>query len=86
MDLTYEDTLSALHGKSKTDKRPPFSIWKHFPKEDRYVNRMVKAHLSFQESYQPDLMKISPHGRFCTVDWGCVVPLNNIDPVNGSTR
>jgi uroporphyrinogen decarboxylase len=80
-------TLLELAAKGQIDEeqRLPFSFWKHFPKIDRKPNENAKAHIKFQRMYQCDLIKVSPHGRFPVVDFGCVIGPET-DPVTGSTR
>jgi len=83
LTLGYDDILSAIKGISTNSARPPYSLWKHFPKEDRSVDGMIKSHLQFQEKFHSDIMKISPHARFCLVDFGCSVS-NHFDPITGA--
>jgi len=64
---------------------PLYSLWKHFPYDDRDPHKLTEAHLKFYERHKFDLMKISPHGRYPVVDFGCVVA-EEYDPITGSTR
>lgn len=70
--------------KGKNEKYPLFSLWKHFPHADRDPENLTEAHVSFYERHKFDLMKISPHGRFPVVDFGCKVA-DEYDPFTGST-
>ncbi len=70
--------------KGKNEKYPLFSLWKHFPYADRDPENLAEAHVSFYERHKFDLMKISPHGRFPVVDFGCKVA-DEYDPFTGST-
>lgn len=79
----YELVISALKSENYSGN-VPLSIWKHFPGIDRDPNKLAKEEIRFQKMYDPDLMKISPHGRFCVVDFGCEVG-DETDPVTGST-
>ena len=63
---------------------PLFSLWKHFPNIDRDPQQLAKTHVDFYNKYDFDLMKISPHGRFPVVDYGCTVGAD-YDPITGST-
>lgn len=83
LTLSYDNILSTIKGIPRNLDRPPYSIWKHFPKDDRTVDGMVKAHLRFQKKFHPDIMKISPHARYCLVDFGCSVS-KDFDPVTGA--
>ena len=64
---------------------PLFSIWKHFPLIDRDPLQLAETHIDFYNKYDFDLMKISPHGRFPVVDYGCIVD-KEYDPITGSTK
>ena len=70
--------------KGKNTDYPLFSLWKHFPHDDRHSERLAEAHVKFYDHYQFDLMKISPHGRYPVVDYGCKVA-KEYDPITGST-
>ncbi|MHA1169868.1 MAG: uroporphyrinogen decarboxylase family protein [Candidatus Hodarchaeales archaeon] len=79
----YELVISALKSANHSGKLP-LSLWKHFPGIDRDPAKLAREEIRFQKSYDSDLMKISPHGRFCVVDFGCEVG-DETDPVTGST-
>ncbi len=64
---------------------PLFSLWKHFPIIDRDPQQLAETHVDFYNKYDFDLMKISPHGRFPVVDYGCKVN-SEYDSFTGSTR
>jgi uroporphyrinogen decarboxylase len=64
---------------------PLYSLWKHFPYDDRDPHKLSEAHLRFYERHEFDLMKISPHGRYPVVDFGCLVA-EEYDQITGSTR
>ncbi len=70
--------------KGRNADYPLFSLWKHFPHDDRHYERLAETHIKFYEHHQFDLMKISPHGRYPVVDYGCKVA-KEYDPVTGST-
>ena len=61
----------------------PITLWKHFPHIDRTPEGLAKAQIQYQEKFDFDLMKISPHGRHCTIDWGGTI--GDVDPISGST-
>lgn len=71
--------------KGKNSDFPLFSLWKHFPQDDRDPERLAEAHIKFYNQHQFDLMKISPHGRYPVVDYGCIIA-KDFDPITGSTR
>ncbi|MFX1521056.1 MAG: uroporphyrinogen decarboxylase family protein [Promethearchaeota archaeon] len=60
-----------------------YALWKHFPGDDRTPQGFADAHVRFQKTYDSDVLKLTPHGSFCTVDWGCGI--GPVHPVNGST-
>ncbi|MFX1534177.1 MAG: uroporphyrinogen decarboxylase family protein [Promethearchaeota archaeon] len=71
--------------KNKPSDMKPISLWKHFPREDRTPDGLAKATIQFQDKFPGDLIKISPHGRYCVVDWGCEIDME-FEPISGSTR
>ena len=71
--------------KGQNEEYPLFSLWKHFPNTDRDPYQLADIHVDFYNKHQFDLMKISPHGRFPVVDYGCIVA-EDYDPITGSTR
>ncbi|MHA1200289.1 MAG: uroporphyrinogen decarboxylase family protein [Candidatus Heimdallarchaeaceae archaeon] len=71
--------------KGTNTEYPLFSLWKHFPIIDRDPQQLAKTHVDFYNKFDFDLMKISPHGRFPVVDYGCTVD-TEYDPFTGSTR
>lgn len=50
--------------------RPPVALWRHFPVEDQDPGLLAKAVINFQETYDFDLVKITPSSSFCVKDWG----------------
>ncbi|MCF2137127.1 MAG: hypothetical protein K9W43_07760 [Candidatus Thorarchaeota archaeon] len=51
----------------------PFSLWRHHPEQDRTPQGLAEAEIAFHKKYDHDLLKISFHGRYPVVDWGCDV-------------
>jgi len=74
------DTFSGLN-----DERILFSFWRHFPLIDLDPDKLAKAHIDYYNRFNFDLMKISLHGRYPCVDFGCQIA-DEYDPVSGSTR
>jgi uroporphyrinogen decarboxylase len=50
--------------------RPPVALWRHFPVDDQSAESLAAAHLHYQQSYDFDLMKVTPASSFCLLDWG----------------
>ncbi len=65
----------------KTEK-VPYALWKHFPEADKTSEGLASAQLNFQQKFASDLMKISPHGSYCVVDFGGI--LGDYRPISGS--
>ncbi|MHA2297633.1 MAG: uroporphyrinogen decarboxylase family protein [Candidatus Hodarchaeales archaeon] len=80
----YELVYSALKSYNNSEIFP-LSLWCHFPGKDRIPNSLAREEIAFQKRYDPDLMKISPHGRYCCTDFGCVIS-EEVDAVSGSTH
>ena len=50
--------------------RPPIALWRHFPVDDQSPENLAEAHLSYQRTYDFDLVKVTPASSFCLKDWG----------------
>lgn len=72
MTLSKIEGLKAL-GKGETLEPTPFALWRHFPVEDLYANKLAKKQLEYLEKFDSIVMKVSPNGRYCVVDWGCEI-------------
>lgn len=51
----------------------PYAVWRHFPVDDLYANRLAKKQLTYNEKFDSLVMKVSPNGRYCVIDWGCEI-------------
>ena len=71
--------------KGQNNEHTLFSLWKHFPYDDRDSKKLAETHVKFYNQHGFDLMKISPHGRYPVVDFGCQVD-DEYDSITGSTR
>src|SRR5512138_1473921 len=49
---------------------PPVALWRHFPVDDQTPGALAKATLNFQQTYDFDLVKVTPASTFCVKDWG----------------
>ncbi len=61
----------------------PISIWKHHPERDRTPEGLAAEEIAFHRKYNHDLLKISFHGRYPVVDWGCEAVYDG--SISGST-
>lgn len=50
--------------------RPPVALWRHFPVDDQSPETLARATLHFQQTYDLDLVKVTPASSFCLKDWG----------------
>ncbi|MDK2980072.1 MAG: uroporphyrinogen decarboxylase [Chloroflexota bacterium] len=57
-----------VHGE-KLDQIP-VALWHHFPVDDQDAGRLAAATISFQQTFNFDLVKVSPSSSFCLEDWG----------------
>lgn len=69
MVLSFDETLEAIKGNNHAH-RPPYSLWKHFPGKDINLNDIITSHDHFQKISESDLIKFSPHSKFCLIDFG----------------
>jgi uroporphyrinogen decarboxylase len=65
------------------EEQVPISIWKHHPERDRTPEGLAEEEIAFHREFDHDLMKISFHGRYPVVDWGCVAIYDGA--ISGST-
>ncbi|MHA2135598.1 MAG: uroporphyrinogen decarboxylase family protein [Candidatus Thorarchaeota archaeon] len=61
----------------------PVSLWRHFPNKDRTPEGLAAAEQAFHRVYDHDVVKISFHGRYPVVDWGCMAVYDGA--ISGST-
>lgn len=50
--------------------RLPVALWRHFPVADQNPANLARMTLEFQQSYDFDLIKVSPASSYCLVDYG----------------
>lgn len=53
-----------------TPDRPPVALWRHFPVDDQSPVGLAEATLDFQQTYDFDLVKVTPSSSYCLTDWG----------------
>jgi uroporphyrinogen decarboxylase len=50
--------------------RPPVALWRHWPGDDQRADDQAQAHLTFQQRYDWDFIKVTPCSSYCVADWG----------------
>jgi len=50
--------------------RPPVALWRHQPVDDQSPETLTAATLHFQQTFDFDLVKVTPASSFCLRDWG----------------
>jgi len=71
MNDIIENTLEVLRG--KITGNPLISVWRHFPEADLNPKTLTKATVRDYKLHPSNLIKLSPHGRFCVADFGCEI-------------
>jgi uroporphyrinogen decarboxylase len=66
---THQERIQACINGEIID-RPPVALWRHFPVDDQSPELLAKATLHFQQTYDFDLVKVTPASSFCLKDWG----------------
>lgn len=66
---THKERIQAAMNGELID-RPPVALWRHFPVDDQSPAPLAKATLHFQQTYDFDLVKVTPASSFCLKDWG----------------
>jgi uroporphyrinogen decarboxylase len=66
---THKERIQACINNEDLD-RPPVALWRHFPVDDQAPDTLATATLNFQQTYDFDLVKVTPASSFCVKDWG----------------
>ncbi|WKZ38046.1 MAG: uroporphyrinogen decarboxylase family protein [Anaerolineales bacterium] len=66
---THRERIQACLKGEATD-RTPIALWRHFPEEDQNPENLAAATLKFQETYDFDIVKVTPSSSFAVKDWG----------------
>lgn len=48
----------------------PVALWRHFPVDDQSPDRLAAAIINYQNTFDFDLIKVTPASSFCLRDWG----------------
>ncbi len=68
MTTHRERIQTTLQGKQPD--RTPIALWRHFPVDDQSPETLAAATLNFQQTYDFDLVKVTPASSFAVRDWG----------------
>ena len=67
--LSHRQRIEACLSGAGLD-RPPVALWRHFPVDDQTPDGLAAATIAFQQTYDFDLVKVTPASSFCLKDWG----------------
>ena len=67
--ITHKERIQACL-KGEILDRTPVALWRHFPVDDQDPRALADASLHFQQTYDFDLVKVTPASSFCVRDWG----------------
>jgi uroporphyrinogen decarboxylase len=67
--FSHKDRILALLSNQTLD-RQPIALWRHFPVDDQDPQSLSLATLNFQNTYDFDLVKVTPASSYCLKDWG----------------
>src|SRR5512141_3300093 len=67
--ISHSDRLRAILD-GETPDRPAVALWRHFPVDDQEPHSLAAATLQFQQTFDFDLVKVTPASSFCLKDWG----------------
>lgn len=56
--------------RGETPDRPPVALWRHFPVDDQDPSLLARATVHFQQTYDFDLVKVTPSSSFEVKGWG----------------
>lgn len=68
-EVTHRDRMQAFLS-GQTIDRLPIALWRHFPVDDQDPIRLAAATMNFQNTFDFDLVKVTPASSFCLKDWG----------------
>ena len=69
MTISHRERIETLITGGGLDQ-VPVAFWRHFPLDDQNPDRLASATIHFQNSFEMDLIKVSPSSSFCLKDWG----------------
>ena len=66
---THRERIQACLNGEKTD-RTPIALWRHFPVDDQDPEQLAASTLHFQNTYDFDIVKVTPASSFMVKDSG----------------
>jgi len=67
--ITHRERIQACLNNETTD-RTPIALWRHFPVDDQNPELLAASTLHFQNTYDFDIVKVTPASSFAVKDWG----------------
>lgn len=67
--VTHRDRMQTFL-RGETPDRLPIALWRHFPVDDQDPYRLAAATINFQNTFDFDLVKVTPASSFSLKDWG----------------
>ncbi len=66
---THRERIQACFRGEATD-RTPIALWRHFPVDDQDPETLAASTMHFQNTYDFDIVKVTPASSFAVKDWG----------------
>lgn len=66
---THRERIQACFKGEQID-HTPIALWRHFPEEDQNPDTLAAATLKFQQTYDFDIVKVTPASSFAVRGWG----------------
>lgn len=66
--MNHRERIEACLEGNSTD-RVPVALWRHFPVDDQDPNRLARATLNYQQTFDFDMVKVTPASSYCLKDW-----------------
>ena len=79
--MTRRERIRKTLQGERTD-RPPMSFWRHFYDREGSAEALAEAMLSFQKTYDWDLMKVNPRASYHVEDWGVRTERPGLGPLD----
>ncbi len=67
--MTHRERIQAAVQGGRGDA-VPVAVWRHFPGEDQKAEALARAHIAFYQTFDVDLLKVTPTSGYYGDDWG----------------